>query len=214
MNKFLLLALMLSLGVLAYALGLFSKDSSTALSQYVPDSVGEMFSKTKDQKTTAINKDQNNSDDNTNSTIAVLAMPEPVDTSSDEAASITNLEEKQLNTLKTTDEASKDALIEIPDDLIIEIQQGLSPEASPETMAIIKQQVKNIDSENQALKEKLISLNEQSKESDGVLEEIEKKLKESLNAQNEIRNEHPNELPSEENDLLKELEKQIQSLNH
>lgn len=207
MNKFLLFALMLSLGVLAYALGLFSKGSTTALSQYVPDSVGEMFSKTKNQQITALNTQQKNSDDSTG--IATLVLPD--NAISRQAASTKQTktnetkEAKELNTLKSK-EVLKDTLVEIPDTIITEIQQEISPEASSESLASVNQAVNEIESENQALKEKLISLNKQYNERDAVLEQLEIQIKDKLKSQKV--------LPNERDELLKELEKKIQSLNH
>jgi len=201
MNKFLLLALMLLLGVLAFALGLFSKDSSTALSQYVPDSVGEMFSQTKSQATTS-NTQQASND---HAEIAALVMPSQNTSASQQAAS-KHLEGNNLNTLKSSTQTSQGALLDIPAALIAEVQQELSPEASPEALASIKQSVNNVELENQALKEKLISLNQQSKESDAVLDELEQQFKTKLNTQKD--------LPAGRDDFLKELEKQIQNLNH
>lgn len=208
MNKFLLFALMLSLGVLAYALGLFSKGSTTALSQYVPDSVGEMFSKTKNQQITALNTQQKNSDDSTG--IATLILPD--NAISRQAASTKQTktnetkEAKELNTLKSNKEVLKDTLVEIPDTIITEIQQEISPEASSESLASVNQAVNEIESENQALKEKLISLNKQYNERDAVLEQLEIQIKDKLKSQKV--------LPNERDELLKELEKKIQSLNH
>lgn len=211
MNKFLLFALMLSLGVLAYALGLFSKGSTTALSQYVPDSVGEMFSKTKNQQITALNTQQKNSDDSTG--IATLVLPD--NAISRQAASTKQTktnetkeanETKELNTLKSNKEVLKDTLVEIPDTIITEIQQEISPEASSESLASVNQAVNEIESENQALKEKLISLNKQYNERDAVLEQLEIQIKDKLKSQKV--------LPNERDELLKELEKKIQSLNH
>ncbi len=202
MNKFLLLALMLLLGVLAFALGLFSKESSTALSQYVPDSVGEMFSTTTRHQSTDLNTQQ---EKKRHAAIAALVMPDSVNVNLEQTALINNVEKKSPNTLKSSENA-KDAVIEISDALMAEMQQELSSKPSLEALANIKQTVNEVETENQVLKEKLISLNEQSKESIKVLEKLEKQLRNELNAQKA--------LPNGRDDLIKELEKKIQSLNH
>ena len=200
MNKFLLLALMLLLAVLAFALGLFSKGSSTALSQYVPDSVGEMFSKTKNHLPTQLNNKQENKK---HTAIATLVMPDASNTG--QAVPTKDLEISNKNTISKT-ESTKATFIEIPVTLMAELQQGLSPELSPEALASIKQSVNEIESENQALKEKLISLNAKSNEHDSVLEELEMQIKDKLASQKPQLNDRDN--------LLKELEIQIQDLNN
>lgn len=205
MNKLLLLALMILLGVFAFAVGLFSKDSSTALSQYVPDSVGEMFSQKKSNLSSELDKQKDQKTGN--NPIAALVLPEivpPEITNAKQSASNTNTEvEGGANSIN---EEPKVSFLEIPDELVSEMQQEVSIEASPEALASMKQSVNKVESENQALKEKLQILNIKANERDSVLQEIEEQIKDKLASQKPQLNDRDN--------LLKELEIQIQDLNN
>ncbi len=197
MNKILLISLMVLLGVLAFALGLFSKDSSTELSQYVPNSVGEMFSKTKNKQSTRLNTQQKDK-----TVIKTLTMPDTV--------SSNNLQQTVLakNLAITLDakKTSENTLFEISDNLMAEIEKDLFLRTSQANLASFKHKVTQVDSANQALNTKLITLKEESQALDVVLEKLDNKLKDTLRA-NKV-------LPKKRDKLLKELEKQIQNLNH
>ena len=202
MNKLLLLALMILLGVFAFAVGLFSKDSSTALSQYVPDSVGEMFSQKKSDLDLSSELDKQKDQKIGNTSIAALVLPEF--TNAKQSASNTNTEvEGGANSIN---EEPKVSFLEIPDELVSEMQQEVSIEASPEALASMKQSVNKVESENKALKEKLQNLNVKANERDSVLQEIEGQIKDKLASQKPQLNDRDN--------LLKELEIQIQDLNN
>ncbi len=202
MNKLLLLALMILLGVFAFAVGLFSKDSSTALSQYVPDSVGEMFSQKKSDLDLSSELDKQKDQKIGNTSIAALVLPEF--TNPKQSASNTNTEiEGGVNRVN---EEHKVSFLEIPGELFSEIQQEVSIEVSPEALASMKQSVNKVESENQALKEKLQILNVKANERDRVLQEIEGQIKDKLASQKPQLNDREN--------LLKELEIKIQNLNN
>jgi hypothetical protein len=212
MNKFLLLTLMLLLGVLAFALGLFSKDSSTALSQYVPDSVGEMFSQKKSDISSELNKQKDQKIGN--NAIAALVLPEialpeialPEITKAKQSASNTNTNAEVESGANSINTEPKVSFLEIPDELVLEMQQEVSIEASPEAIASMKQAVNKVESENQALKEKLQTLNVKANERDKVLQEIDGQIQDKLAGQKLQLNDRDK--------LLKELETQIQNLNH
>ncbi|HIO97853.1 MAG TPA: hypothetical protein EYG71_08005 [Leucothrix sp.] len=161
MNKFLLLALMVLMGVLAFGMGLFSDDKSATLSQYVPDSVGRLFSKSTDDKTPL--EDKNSS----TSSIPTLVMP---NYSVNHSAN-----DKTPNT-----EPEPEGFSGISGSLLEEIQQEFTPNMNKKSTEGTESSVTQVEAENNLLRSKLEALSLEVNNRTAVLKQIEKQI-EQLN---------------------------------
>ena len=161
MNKILLLVLMVLMGVLAFGMGLFSDDKSETLSQYVPDSVGRLFSKSTDDKTPS--EDKNSS----TSSIPTSEIPN---------YSVNhNAKDKKLNTEPESEEFS-----EISYSLLEEIQQEFTPNMNKKSPEGTEPSITQVEAENNLLRSKLETLSQEVNNRTAVLKQIEKQI-EQLN---------------------------------
>ena len=157
MNKILLLALMVLMGVLAFGMGLFSDDKSETLSQYVPESVGRLFSKSTDDKTPSEDKNS-------------------IPTSEIPNYSVNhNAKDKKLNTEPEPEEFS-----EISYSLLEEIQQEFTPNMNKKSPEGTEPSITQVEAENNLLRSKLETLSQEVNNRTAVLKQIEKQI-EQLN---------------------------------
>ncbi len=161
MNKFLLFSLILLLGVLAFGIGLFSNDKSATLSQYVPDSVGQLFSKTTDNKTPQDSNSLNKQ------SFPALVMPD---------YSKSNVVGNKTEKIETRKPASE-GISGISGALIQELQQEFTPDMNSKSLQGIKSNMVQVDAESKLLKVKLDALSTEFNNRSAVLDQIEKQIK-------------------------------------
>ena len=165
MNKLLLLALILLLGVLAFGMGLFSNDRSASLSQYVPDSVGQLFSKTTESKTAQENNSRGIS------SLPTLVMPE---------YSTSNNVVKKEETIAGT-EPVFEGFGGMSGSLIQELQQEFTPDMNKKPLEDSELNVEQVEAENTLLKNKVDALSAELDNRSTVLKQIEKQIKKLSN---------------------------------
>ena len=155
MNKLLLLALMILIGIFAFAMGLFFKGSTTTLTQYVPDSVGEMFSQSKNNKPSETAKDKTEISfvDIPDKLVSEIQQDVTLDVNPEVIASI----RKKLNNVAAENSALKEKF------------QKLNEES--------QKRDKVLQEIEQQIKEKLASQNRQVDEREKLIKELETELK-------------------------------------
>lgn len=189
MNKLLLLALILLLIVLAFGMGLFSKDDTKSLTQYVPESVERLFSDDKGDKTSesevlkherVVAKAEDLIKEESLEQLSevkevVESVEKDIEVVEEEKPVVTD---SSVMTVDTKGKSSSlSTMIEIPDSLIKELQNDLLLDDATSELKKAESDVIQVDSENEELQQKFEALTAEFNSRSDVLKEIENQIK-------------------------------------